>query len=198
MLCDLAAFIGEHLLGPILAAVIGGPLAALTFRYFGVGKEVAENDARAGELNEDLRRWVRDRDRDLEAEMRGLVNNAGNQLYAGSLRNRAVAVMREALHQYRDEATGKVREFSALARSEGQWHQRHRRRRGFGSPVLSLYGQERIYLNRWRQRPYLVNPGGSEPDLAVDDDPTAHEPTIAPLETEEGLTWTEAKKPRAT
>jgi hypothetical protein len=188
-MCDVLDYIGQHLLGPILAAVVGGPLAAVTFRYFGVGKEVAENDARASELDEDLRRWVRDRDRQLENDLRGLVNTAGNQLYAGSLRNQAVAAMRQALHEYRDEATSKVREFSALARSEGRWHRRHRERRGFGSSALGLRGQERLNLNRWRQRPYLVNPGGPEPDLAVKDDPTVGEPTIAPLETESGLTW---------
>ena len=188
-MCDVLDYIGQHLLGPILAAVIGGPLAALTFRFFGVGKEVAENDARASELSEDLRRWVRDRDRQLEAQLRGLVNGAGNQIDAGSLRNHAVAAMRQALHEYRDEATSKVREFSALARSEGRWHRRHRERRGFGSSPLGLRGQERLYLNRWRQRPYLVNPGGPEPDLVVEDDPTADEPSIAPLETESGLTW---------
>lgn len=189
---DALDYIGQHLLGPILAAVIGGPLAAWTFRYFGVGKEVAENDARASEIDEDLRRWVRDRDRQLEDELRGLVNSAGNQIDAGSLRNQAVAAMRQALHEYRDEATSKGREFSALARSEGRWHRRNRERRGFESPSLGLAGQERLYLNRWRQRPYLVNPGGPEPDLVVEDDPTANEPSIAPLERESGLTWAEA------
>jgi hypothetical protein len=191
-MCDVFDYIGQHLLGPILAAVIGGPLAALTFRYFGIGKEAAENDARASELDEDLRRWVRDRNRQLENELRGLVNSAGNQLYAGSLRNKAYAAMRQALHEYRDEATGKVREFSALARSEGRWHQRHRKRRGFGSPSLGLRGQERLHLSRWRQRPHLVDPGGPEPDLIVQDDPTANEPSIAALESEAGLTWAEA------
>lgn len=195
-MCDVLDYIGQHLLGPILAAVVGGPLAALTFRFFGVGKEVAENDARASELIEDLQRWVRDRDRQLEAQLRGLVNSAGNQLYAGSLRNQAVAAMRQALHEYRDEATSKVREFSALARSEGRWHRRHRKRRGFDSPSLGLRGQERIYLNRWRQRPYLVDPGGPEPDLAVEDDPTVNEPSIAPLESESGLAWAAAASRR--
>ena len=187
-----ARLLGQHLLGPILAAVIGGPLAALTFRYFGIGKEVAEDDARASEFNEDLRRWVRDRKRQLENELQGLVNGAGNQLYAGSLRNKAVSAMRRALHEYRDEATGKARKFSTLARSEGQWHRRHRRRRGFDSPSLGLRGQERLYLNRWRQRPHIVDPGSQEPDLVVQDDPTADEPSIAPIETDAGLTWTEA------
>lgn len=185
-------YIGQHLLVPILATVVAGALVASARRYFSLGKEVSDNDARASELNEDLWRWVRDRNRQLENELRGLVNGAGNQLYAGSLRNKAVAAMRQALHEYRDEATSKVREFSALARSEGRWHRWHRERRGFGPPVFGLRGQERLYLNRWRQRPYLVDPGGPEPDLAVDDDPTANEPTITPLEAESGLTWTEA------
>lgn len=191
-MCDVFNYIGQHLLGPILAALIGGPLVAVTFRYFSVGKEVAENDARASEQGEDLRRWVRDRNRQLENELRSLVNGAGNQLYAGSLRNKAVSTMHRALHEYRNEATGKVREFSALARSEGRWHRRHRQRRGFGSPTLGLRGQERLYLDRWRQRPYIVEPGGLEPDLVAQDDPTADESSIAPLEGDTGLTWAEA------
>jgi hypothetical protein len=191
-MCEVLDYIGQHLLGPILAAAIGGPLAALTFRYFGVGKEVAENDGRASELGEDMRRWVRDRNRQLENELRGLVNSAGNQLYAGSLRNKAVGAMRRALHEYRDEATSKVREFSALARSEGRWHRRHRKRRGFGSPSLGLRGQERLDLDRWRQRPDIVEPGPPKPDLIIQDDPTADEPSIALLENEAGLTWNDA------
>lgn len=217
MLCDLAGYVGDHLLGPILAAVVAGPLAALTFRYFGVPKEVAEHDARASELNEDLRRWVRDRDRQLETELRTLVNQAGSgvvsrypvpvterpppgagsQLYSGALVNEAVAGMRQALHEYRDEATAKVREFSALARAEGSWHRRHRRRRGFELSRLGLGGQERLYLNRWRQRPYLAAPGSDRPDMKVDDDPTLGEASIAPLETDEGLSWKQAAQPRS-
>ena len=191
-MCEVLDYIGQHLLGPILAAVIGGPLAALTFRYFGVGRAVAENDARASELDEDLRRWVRDRNRQLENELRGLVNGAGNQLYAGSLRNKAVSAMRRALHEYRDEATGKAREFSAVARAEGRWHRRNRARRGFGSPSLGLRWQERLNLDRWRQRPDIVEPGPPKPDLVVQDDPTADEPSIALLESEAGLTWSDA------
>lgn len=64
------------LLGPILAALIGGPLAALAFRLGSIGREVADHDARAVELDEDLRRWVRDRDRQLVREIRLLVNQA--------------------------------------------------------------------------------------------------------------------------
>ncbi|MGC1852279.1 MAG: hypothetical protein WA687_07560 [Solirubrobacterales bacterium] len=37
-----------------------------------------------------------------------------------------------------------------------------------------------------------MEPGGPEPDLVVEDDPTADESSIAPLESEVGLTWIEA------
>lgn len=154
-----------------------------------VGKETADNDVRASEINEDLQRWVRDRNWQLEKELRSLKNSAGNQLYAGSLRNKAVAAMTQALREYCDEAIEKTRTFSALARSEDQRHRHHREHLGLESPSLGLRGQERLHLNRWRQRPHLVNPGGQEPDLVVKDDPTADEPSIAPLESEAGLTW---------
>lgn len=192
MLCCFASYFGDHLAGPILAALIGGPLVAITFRYFEIPKEVAEHDARASELVEDLRRWVRDRGRELETEIRGILNGAGNQLYSGSVTNNVYAAMRLALHQYRDEATAKAREFSALARSEGRWHRNHRRRRGFAPPALGLLGQERIELSRWRQRPHPVNPGSDQPDIRIEDDPTANEPSIKKLEMEDGLTWADA------
>jgi hypothetical protein len=54
---------------------------------------------------------------------------------------------------------------------------------------LGLLGKERLALDGWRRRPALV-PG--TPDLEVKDDPTANESSIAPLETESGLTWAEA------
>lgn len=193
-MCEVLDYIGQHLLGPVLAAVIGGPLAALTFRYFDIGREVAQNNVRASELDEDLRRWVEDRDRELENRLRGIVNSAGNQIYSGSTRNAAVAAMRQALHEYRDEATRKVREYSGLARSENGWHRRHRRRHGVEPQPLGLRGQDRIRLDRWRQRPHIVDPGGDAADLIVQDDPTADEPCIAPLETETGLTWAHASR----
>jgi len=204
-MCDLLDFIGQNLLGPILAALIGGPLAALAFRYLGVPGEVGEHDARAIEIDEDLQRWVRDRDRILFNDIRALVEalieearsrdeppdpiDAPDMLIIGP----ADELMRAALHEYRDEATHKVREFSALARSEGRMHRRQRRRRKAGAPALGLDGNNRIVLGRWRQRPNPIAPGGQQgPDLKVLDDPTVDEPTIKPLETESGLTWNAA------
>lgn len=187
------AYVGDHLLAPILAALVGGPLVALTFRYFNIPKEVADYDARAAEINEDLRRWVRDRNRALDAEIRSIVNTAGNQLYSGALINKIAHAMHRALHEYRDEATVKIREFSALARAEGRWHRRYRRRHRIEPPSLRLSGQERIALQRWRQRPHPVAPGSEQPDIKASHDPTANEPTIEPLETDEGITWDRAR-----
>jgi class 3 adenylate cyclase len=119
-MADIVNFVGEHLILPILVVIIGG-LAVPIFRFFvSVPKEVANHDARAAELNEDLRRWVRDRDRQLKAELRGVRTGSGLALYSGSTTNKAVYAMRRVLHEYRDEATHKVRDFSALARSEGR------------------------------------------------------------------------------
>jgi hypothetical protein len=198
--------------GPFSPRLLPGLLSPSPWATCPADEKVAEHDARASELNEDMRRWVRDRDRQLDRELRTLVNQAGSgivsrfpvppaelppsgtgsQLHSGALTNEAVAAMRQALHEYRDEATAKVREFSALARGERRWHGWYRRRRGFHPPTLGLGGQERIALGRWRQRPVLVNPGSEEPDLVVGDDPTAGETTIQPLEADDGLTWAAA------
>jgi hypothetical protein len=193
---DTLDYFGHYLAGPILAALIAGPLIALALRVSVVPREVSENDVRASEINEDLRRWVRDRNRQLEIELRGLVNGAGNQLYAGSLVNQAVASMRQALHEYRDEGSAKVRGYSALARSENGLHRRYRQWKRRDAPALGLQGQECIDLARWRQRPHIVSPGSETPDLAVRDDPTADENSIAPLESETGLTWVVAHERR--
>jgi hypothetical protein len=208
--CDFLSFVGQNLLGPILAALIGGPLIALAFRYLQVPHEVGEHDARAVELDEDLRRWVRDRDRQLQRELRILVTQAGSgvvsrfpvprsemplgagsQLDTGAIANEAVAGMRAALHEYRDEASAKTREFTALARSETGWHERYRRKHRRTPPALGLEESERAIVTGWREKPHPVE---ADETISVDDDPTTDEREIAPLETAAGLTWSDASE----
>lgn len=111
----------------------------------------------------------------------------GSQLYAGALKNEQRAGMQEALHQYRDEASQKVRDFSGFARSEGPAHAEYRRIQGLDGPVLRLDREGRETLGRWRQR---ESPIPNDPDpVRVDNDRTANQPEIAPLETETGLSW---------
>lgn len=208
--CDVVNYVGENLFGPVLAAVIGGVLIPFGFRYFAVPKEVADHDARAVEFNMNLRRWVCDRDRQLKGELRTLVNQvslgvvsrfrvprsehpppgAGSQLGAGAIDNEAVAGMRQALHEYRDEASSRVSEYCALARSEGRWHRWYRKRHKRPPIGFWVRDEEREILEEWRVRRHPVE---KDKWIGVDipDDPTV-EPDISPLEEGQGLTWEKA------
>jgi hypothetical protein len=210
-MCEILDFIGQNLAGPILAAIIGGPLVAVGFRYFAIPGEVAAHDARAVEFNTNLRRWIGDRNLQLMRELRTLVNQAnmgivsrypisqeerpplrtGSQLYSGALISEAVAGMRQALHEYRDEASDTVRKYAALARSEGRWHRWYRRQQGRHPISLLLRDEEIAILNEWRQRSHPVE---GDKTIGVADDPTEGERDIAPLEESDGFTWQEAQE----
>jgi hypothetical protein len=105
--------------------------------------------------------------------------------------NEAAAGMRQALHEYRDEASDTVREYAALARSEGRWHRWCRRRQERHPIPLLLRDEEIAILNEWRQRSHPVE---VDKTIGVGDDPTEGEWDIAPLEEPDGLTWQEAQE----
>lgn len=210
-MCDVLNYLGENLAGPILAALIGGPLVAVGFRYFEIPKEVADHDARVVEFNMNLRRWIGDRNRQLERELRTLVNQAGSgvvsrypvpqhalpqatgsQLDSGALTGEAIAGMRQALHEYRDEASSRVSEFSAIARSEGGWHRWYRKRHKRHEIKFWVPDEERAILATWRSQPHPVE---KDKTIVVDvgADPSI-EPDIAPLEEGKGLSWQAAKR----
>ena len=70
--------------GLVVADKIGVPLvvAAVTAGYMTrrvAGGEVPEHDRRVGELDEDLRRWVRDRDREASLRMDEIAQQATAQ-----------------------------------------------------------------------------------------------------------------------
>jgi hypothetical protein len=120
----------------------------------GAGREVASHDRRAGELNEDLRRWVRDRDREASVRMGQIVEQANVRgvTGGGALRQAAGKVYRQALHEYRDEATAKQRELERRLDTEGRAHRRVRRRRHAPAPRLALPQDCSAMLARWRER----------------------------------------------
>ena len=152
------------------------------------GAEIAETNANVRELQTDLDRWMVDHGRRLEAELRTIVQSAGPQLYAGSLRNQLENAMTLALEQYRNEASHKVRVFRRLARSEGAEHQRRRRGR---SPSLTLNDEGRMLLAGWKERPYPV-PHTKEGPLRPTD-PTRGDTEVAPLDAPGGLSWSDAQ-----
>jgi len=92
-------------------------------------------------MNSDLSRWISDRERQLTAEIfraknladQGIIEDVeqppvpealegtklGSQVDSDAFINRVERLMRRALHEYRDEASLKVREYSSMAQSEG-------------------------------------------------------------------------------
>jgi hypothetical protein len=125
----------------------------------------------------------------------GLSAAPGDLSNSGAFNNRIGRLMRQALHEYRDEASSKVREYRAMARSEGWTHRFLRRWRHHDAPgPLVLSPSNRETLDSWRER---AIPAHGEPVITVKDDPTKTEDArdIRPLE-EGGLAWEAAGRRR--
>lgn len=204
---DVLAWSGDKLLAPVLT----GAFVGLALRAATIPGEVTGHDARVEELNTDLTRWVRDRDRDLEAQIMRASNLArqgeiedvaqapvppelerttpGSLEDSGAFVARVERLMRQALHEYRDQASGTVRAYGAMARSEGGFHRFLRRRRSDKPSPLRLSAHGRETLGSWRERKV-------RPTASVADDPTRQDDAadIQPLEEDAGLTWDAAAR----
>jgi hypothetical protein len=159
---------------------------------------------------------VRDRSRGLDAEIwralglarQGVIEDVvvpplppelegtkpGSQADTGAFLNRVEQLMRNALHEYRDQASRSVRLYRSLARSEGWFHRWLRGRRPNDGPSPLLLSQHsRELLGCWRSR---TVPVFGEPTVSVQDDPTRQDDAaeIRPLETASGLTWDTARR----
>ncbi len=156
-----------------------GVAVGLALRGAAIPGEVADHDARAEAFNTDLIRWVRDRGEQLNAEIYRALNLArlgiiedvaqpeverrldegikpGSQEYSGAFVNRIQRLMRQALREYRDEASRKIRAYRTMARSEGWFHRRLRRGR---QPVpLRLADDALEVLASWRERVVPTTP----------------------------------------
>jgi hypothetical protein len=102
---------------------------------------------------------------------------AGSQYHSGAHVVAHAIAQRDALHQYRDEATLKLRAYQTQFEREGRVH-RFWRRRAASMPRLSLPQDCRDILAKWRE-PARVS--GLDHEVAVDD-PTRDEPKILELE----------------
>jgi hypothetical protein len=152
--------------GGIVTALFLGLGAAV----YAASQQVRHHDERVADLEEDNRRWFRDRDAQVERETRRATNELASiaQHTAGALLNALEAVRRQALHEYRDEMSAKRRRYRELREAEGRLPGMIRRRRGPLRRFALAEGQRSI-LDSWRsdiQPP--STPGASHPV----DDPT--------------------------
>jgi hypothetical protein len=215
VLCDLLQALGDTgawLANNLAAPIATGVFVGVALRAAAIAGEVNRHDLRAEEIATDLTRWVNDRGRVLDAEIfhalnlarQGIIEDVaqppsppnvggspGNQSDTGAFENRVERIMRQVLHEYRDEASGKVSEYRSMARSEGWLHRRlHRLRHDDPPSALALSKANRSALESWRKRKI---PTSDEPTITVQDDPTnaADAEVIRPLE-EDGFTWKSA------
>ena len=142
--------LGDVAIG-ILSPLLASGLTYGVVRTAGSRGEIVADDRVVGDLNEDLRRWVRDRDRGLDVEhaiLSAQYNNpdsvpewrervpeelrhlpAGSQYYSGAHVQAHADAQRRALHEYRDEASRKLRAVKAQVEREGRLHRDSRGRR---------------------------------------------------------------------
>jgi hypothetical protein len=172
LLPDVAQYVLDNVVVPVAATVLTLLAGSRVSTRRAAGGEIADHDRRAAEINEDLRRWIRDRDREAGVRMSEIAQQARSQgvTSEGMMRAAAGKVYRHVLHEFRDRATLAEREFEALLAAEERPHERHRRRRGLVAPALILPDDCRARLAEWRQR--------------AEDDPTRSElePRLADVE----------------
>jgi hypothetical protein len=147
---DVGAFVLTELLAPVVAVV----LTSMYLSARGAGGQIAEHDRLVANLNEDLRRWVHDRDRVAQARMSEIRQqaNAMGVIRGGALAEAAGKVYRRVLHEYRDEATRKIRQRDELTSSEGRAHAWRRERRRTPMPELRLPPDCEKLLATWRAK----------------------------------------------
>jgi hypothetical protein len=168
---DVAAEAG----GGVVTAAILGTWAL----RFAVGQQIRQHDERIADLDEDNRRWFRDREAHMRRELAQLADDhAARGVSQSSIADgEQAACKRLALHEYRDEITTKRRLYRQLRAVEGWAHARIRRGlwgwRANPMRRFELTDDHRRTLNSWRTFTVLGDqPGTTRP---IPDDPTSEE-----------------------
>lgn len=130
-------------------------------------------ERKIGYLNEDVNRWIADRDRELDiaTKQRSAEMNANGTFHSGAHVNGLAHLHREALHQYRDEISSKRREYAELISEVPESEE---------LPSLQLSEESRAILSRWRG-PVTV-PGVSGQGQVDDPTDQAKEPDLRRFE----------------
>jgi hypothetical protein len=133
-------------------------------------------------LNEDIDRFIRDRDRTLRIELSAVGNDmAFRGLFYSSVHLGALTTAkRSALHDYREEVTRKRRRYADVSAAERFPARLLRRRRGKLGP-FALTDEARATLATWREDATIEGL-----NAAPVDDPTSEErePAIRRFESE--------------
>lgn len=182
-------------------AILASALTAGYLRSRGLRGVIEAHDRRVRELNEDLARWMRDRDDRLRRELASAqmeyklavqaadLGRVDLDAIGGELRTwpevRAER-KREPLHEYRDEGSRKLREYDDLVEAEGRIHTLVRRRIGRPFPSFVLTDDGRRILGSWRapcESEYTKDQVGWRRPVEVDDPSRFElEPSLARLE----------------
>lgn len=218
VVCEILSWLGGALAwsagsfgAPILTGLVAGFAIPLAFRWESTPGEVRQHNREAADLDANLRRFVADLGREVEALFREFKSAGRRKVIERNIspdydedaelreglrdtldhkrwREEGVAAMEDALHRYRDEALRSREKFLELVESESRRHQRRRAREN-AYPALQLSPEDRRVLAAWRKRP---DPFGGDRKLEVEEDLTDGEILLEALETEDGLTWVAA------
>jgi len=138
---------------PVVLSVIASVLVTRATQRGAIPSSVVEHDRLADWRNEDLERWVRDRDREARARMDQVAQDIRQRgLEGGALDASAGRVYRAALHELRDQLSTRARELDEALAREGRGHARYRRRKGQHRPQLRLPPECRNIVAEWKQR----------------------------------------------
>ena len=166
----------------VLGGVVTALLLAAFAAYWTVRNRVAGHDREVADIDEDLRRFLRDRDRALQIELETDSADANRRgiFLSGIHLARIAERKRQALHEYRDEATRKRRRYREICEAEQGSLMARMVRRSRPLHDFSLSSESARILDSWRA-PATVS--GMNDTVAVDD-PTsdAHEPELRRLE----------------
>lgn len=164
---------------PSLAVeVIGGAvtaaLLALIAGLYGGAALIRAHDAQIEDLDEDNRRWFRDRDARLEVEKArsSAELNRQNLFYSGQWLLAMATHQREALYDYRDEISRKRRRYRQLREAEGGFQAWLREQMPRPLARFALTDDQLAVLAKWRAK---VEPSHMPGDSMEVDDPTSEE-----------------------
>jgi hypothetical protein len=164
--------------GVVTAGLLGGLVA-----FWNADNQVDAHDREVRALDEDMARFLRDRDRVLWVELTTVTNEMAGRgvLYSSAHLGELIDRKRQALHDYRDEIIRKRRLYREACERE-RWAARLLRRRRGAFPRFQLSDESKLILASWRRDATVAGMEGS----AAVDDPTSteREPDLRRFESE--------------